>query len=250
MKRTSIVSCSLLLTFMAATSTAQVKTTGKPTPQQASSAAPTSAQTKIQEKLVELAKNNPQIKTAKLERDKTLYELNKAGGSWLNYITLGVNLNEISLKTYKSSNTTLQNLYYPLWNVGINIPLGSLIGHSSDVKIARRNVEIATQQQELLSRQVRAVVLSKYQTYLLKKELLTLQNEITEDDYAAFTQAEQKFSTGSITYDEYSINSKRYNAELVKKITLETELIQAKLDVEELIGVKLEEALAMAAAGN
>ncbi|MCW3465406.1 TolC family protein [Chitinophaga nivalis] len=248
MKSTSIVSCVLLFSALSTAVNAQVKVAGKTTPQAASAAVPANTQNNIQEKLVELAMNNPRLKAARLERDKTVYELNKANANWLNYVTVGANLNEVSLRMYKGENNNTQNLYYPLWNVGISVPLGSLISKPNDVKIARKNVELATQQQELLSRNVRAVVLSKYQNYLLKKELLTLQNEITEDDYAAFSQAEQKFSTGGITYDEYSISSKRYNAELVKKITLETDLSQAKLDLEEIIGIKLEEALLAASA--
>src|SRR4051812_48011895 len=89
----------------------------------------------IQNKLVQLAYSNPSIKVRDYEKDKTVSELHKAGANWLNYVTLSANLNEVTLKTYKSTNTTdIRNqIYYPLWNVGINVPLGSLVGKGSDV---------------------------------------------------------------------------------------------------------------------
>lgn len=200
----------------------------------------------IQNKLVQLAYNNPSIKVRDYEKDKTVSELHKAGANWLNYVTLSANLNEVTLKTYKSSNTTdIRNqIYYPLWNVGINVPLGSLVGKGNDVKIARKNVAIATAEQEVARRQVKAMVLSKYHDYLMTKEMLTLQNEITEDDYTAFQTAETKLASGSISYESYTSTSQRYNDDRNKKLSLERDLSNVKLEIEEIIGVRLEDVIA------
>lgn len=200
----------------------------------------------IQNKLVQLAYNNPSIKVRDYEKDKTVAELHKSGANWLNYVTLSANLNEVTLKTYKSTNTTdIRNqIYYPLWNVGINVPLGSLVGKSSDVKIARKNVAIATAEQESARRQVKAMVLSKYHDYLMTKEMLTLQNEITEDDYTAFQTAETKLASGSISYESYTTTSQRYNDDRNKKLSLERDLSNVKLEIEEIIGVRLEDVIA------
>jgi outer membrane protein TolC len=200
----------------------------------------------IQNKLVQLAYSNPSIKVRDYEKDKTVAELHKSGANWLNYVTLSANLNEVTLKTYKSTNTTdIRNqIYYPLWNVGINVPLGSLVGKSSDVKIARKNVAIATAEQESARRQVKAMVLSKYHDYLMTKEMLTLQNEITEDDYTAFQTAETKLASGSISYESYTTTSQRYNDDRNKKLSLERDLSNVKLEIEEIIGVRLEDVIA------
>lgn len=200
----------------------------------------------IQNKLVQLAYNNPSIKVRDYEKDKTVSELHKAGANWLNYVTLSANLNEVTLKTYKSSSTTdIRNqIYYPLWNVGINVPLGSLVGKGSDVKIARKNVDIATAEQEVAKRQVKAMVLSKYHDYLMTKEMLTLQNEVTEDDYTAFQTAETKLASGSISYESYTSTSQRYNDDRNKKLSLERDLSNVKLEIEEIIGVRLEDVIA------
>ncbi|SFE92811.1 Outer membrane efflux protein [Chitinophaga sp. CF118] len=201
----------------------------------------------IKDKLVQLAYNNPSIKIRDYEKDKSVSELHKSGANWLNYLTASANFNEVTLKTYKTTGTTTDirnQIYYPLWNVGLNIPLGSLVGKSSDVRIARKNVAIATAEQEVAKRQVKAMVLSKYHDYLMTKEMLTLQNELTEDDYAAFSQAETKLANGSISYEGYTNAAQRYNDDRNKKLSLERDLANVKLDIEEIIGVKLEEVIA------
>lgn len=198
----------------------------------------------IRAQLIELALKNPGIKVRDYEKDKTVYELNKAGTSWLNYVTASANFNDVSLGRYSGTNDPRNNLYYPLWNVAVVVPLGTLFGRANEVKIARRNVDIATAQQDVAHRQITAMILSKYHDYLMNKELLTLQNEVVEDDYAIFSQAETKLASGGISYEEYSAASKKYNDDRVKKLTLERDLSNVKLDIEEIIGMKLDDLLA------
>lgn len=196
----------------------------------------------VKEKLVELAMKNPQLTAADAERNKAVAEMRKASSAWADYVTFSVNINEVSLKQYDVNQ--YGQIFFPLWNIGINIPLGSFVGKAQTVKSARSQVDFYAAKKEQVARNVRATVLIKYQDYLTKKQLLSLQSEITEDDYTAFTQAEQKFATGSITYDAYSQASKTYNNELTKRITLERDVQVAKYELEEIIGVKLDDVLA------
>lgn len=226
------ISLSILLVFAAFALKAQVNKTVMDTT------------TDIKDKLVQLAYNNPAIKVRNYERDKTVAELNKAGANWLNYVTVSANLNDVTLGAYKNTTDYRSQIYYPLWNVGVAIPLGSFTGKSNDVKIARRNVDIATAEQDNAKRQIKAMVLSKYHDYQMTKEMLTLQNEVTEDDYAAFSQAETKLASGSISYEAYTVASQRYNDDRNKKLSLERDLANIKLEIEEIIGVKLEDVMA------
>ncbi len=196
----------------------------------------------IEARLIELALANPAIKVRDYERAKTVSELNKAGASWLNYVTASANLNAVTLKIV-DQNALGTQLYYPLWNVGINVPLGSLVGKGADVKIARRNLDIATAQQEMARRQITAMVLAKYRDYMKNRALLELQRESTDEDQAAFEQAEAKYSSSSITYEEYNLASKRYKDGQARIITLERDIAVSKLEVEEIIGVKLEDVI-------
>jgi outer membrane protein TolC len=227
------ISLSFLLVFTAFALNAQVK-----------KSVPMDTVSGIADRLVQLAYDNPAIKVRNYERDKTVAELNKAGANWLNYVTVSANLNDVTLGVYKNSNDYRSQVYYPLWNVGVNIPLGSLTGKSNDVKIARRNVDIATAEQDNAKRQIKAMVLSKYHDYLMTKQMLTLQNEMTEDDYSAFSQAETKLASGSISYEAYSAASQRYADDRNKQLSLERDLSNIKLEIEEIIGVKLDDVLA------
>ncbi|RAJ06937.1 outer membrane efflux protein [Chitinophaga skermanii] len=195
----------------------------------------------IREKLVELALHGPLVRGAEAEKQRAQHIVTREKAQWLNYVIVSINMNEVSLNTVDRSQ--LGNLYYPLWNVGINVPLGSFWSKASEVKIAKRGVEAADAKKEAAERSIRTLVLSKYEDFLMKRELLKLQNEIAEDDYAAFTQAEQKFSTGTITYEAYSAASKTYNAELVKKIMYERDLAVVKLEIEEIIGLRFDDVL-------
>jgi outer membrane protein TolC len=196
----------------------------------------------IRERLVELALNNPAVKIKDSEKTKTVTELNKAGANWLNYVTASANFNEITLRLRDNGNNN--QLYYPLWNVGINVPIGSLFQRGGDVKIARKNVDIAMEQQELMRRQIKALVLAKYEDYLKTQKLLEIQREALDEDQTAFEQAEAKIATASISYNEYSNASRRFKESQAQKIMLERDLSVTKLEIEEIIGVKLEDVLA------
>lgn len=194
----------------------------------------------IQNKLVELAYQNPDLKVKEYERKRSTYELDKAKGNWLNYVTLSANFNDVTLGRFRNSGDYRAQVYYPLWNVGVNVPLGSLTGKNADVKVARANVDIASNLEESAKRQIKAMVLSKYHDYVMTRQLLAMQNEITEDDFAAFTTAESKLAAGSISYEAYTSASQQYNNDRTKKLNLERDLGNIKLEIEELIGVKLE----------
>lgn len=196
----------------------------------------------IRERLVELALKNPAVKAKDFEKDKTVSELNKAGANWLNYVTASANFNEITLRLRDNGNNN--QLYYPLWNIGVNVPLGSLFQRGGDVKIARRNVDIAVEQQEIMRRQVKALVLAKYEDYLKTQKLLEIQREALDEDQTAFEQAEAKIATASISYNEYANASRRFKESQAQKIMLERDLAVVKLEIEEIIGVKLEDVLA------
>jgi outer membrane protein TolC len=211
-------------------------------PAQPNTAANTAPAAGIRERLVELALKNPAFKEIDAAKRKAQYSVKKINATWLDMIVGSVNFNEITIG--KIDRTQYGNLYFPLWNVGINVPLGAFFGKPAEAKMAKMDILVAEAKREQVELSTRAMVLTRYEDYLLKKELLRLQSELTEDDLAAFTQAEQKFTTGSIDYDAYSAASKRYNTELVKKITLERDVAVAVIDLEEIIGVKLDEVLA------
>lgn len=194
----------------------------------------------IENRLVEMALANPDQKVREYETQRSKAQLTKAKAEWLNYVMASANINDVTTGRYRNNNDYRAQVYYPLWNIGVRVPLGTLIQNGQDVKVARANVNISNAQEESARRQFKAMILSKYHTYLTTKQKLAMQAEITEDDFAAFTQAESRLAAGSISYESYTSASLQYNNDRTKKMDLEIEVNNLKYEIEALIGAKLE----------
>ena len=86
-------------------------------------------------------------------------------------------------------------------------------------------------------------MLSNYKQYKANEKLLLMQNRAVDDEQAAFLSAEQKFRNGTVTLEEYNEASKKYNDEVVKAINLQLQQDLIKVELERLIGRRLEDVL-------
>lgn len=197
---------------------------------------------RLKEKLVELAMNNPQIKVLDIKKEITKYDENRAKAGWLNMLTAAGNLNEF---TIKGSGTTNNNTLYPRYNFGIMIPLGNFISIPNEVKAAKANGRAFDQQKEGEKLTLKAAVLRAYEDYSANKQLYELQLPLLEDSYNHYKQVEQKFSGGDQGTAVEGLNDayRIYNAEMVRKVNLEREVRQSKIVLEGIIGTSLEEVL-------
>jgi len=189
----------------------------------------------IREKLVELALQNPENEIANLDIQAAEYSLKKTKWEWLNYITIAGNLNEYSLRPSVSQNSLL----YPKYNFGLLVPLGSFGINAANVKLSRNKLAIARAMKDALYRQIRTETLTKYEDYLMYKQLYTLQVQLTDDANTALLESQKKFSNGEIPIEEYNNTTNLYNIELVKKITALHDLNVSIYALEKLIGVDL-----------
>ncbi|MGO4293438.1 TolC family protein [Chitinophaga sp. RAB17] len=197
---------------------------------------------RLKEKLVELAMNNPQIKALDIKKEITKYDENRAKAGWLNMLTAAGNLNEF---TIKGSGTSNNNTLYPRYNFGIMVPLGNLISIPNEVKAAKANGRVFDQQKEGEKLALKAAVLRAYEDYSANKQLYELQLPLLEDSYNHYKQVEQKFSGGDQGTAVEGLNDayRIYNAEMVRKVNLEREVRQSKIALEAIIGTSLEEVL-------
>ncbi len=196
----------------------------------------------FEEKLVRLALNGPTYNESEYQKKISEHELTKAKNSWLDLLTISTNYNDQSFAP-KNTQTTQSNYVYPKYYFGISVPVGLIFTRGSDIKIAKENVSINKDRQLELERNIRADVLSKYKQYKSYGELMAIQNELIDDEQAVFLQTEQKFRDGTITIDVYNTASKNYNAEVANKINLQLQQDLVKLEIEKLIGMRLEDAL-------
>ncbi|MBK8142077.1 MAG: TolC family protein [Chitinophagaceae bacterium] len=75
-------------------------------------------------------------------------------------------------------------------------------------KISERTIEISKNNQEQLSRNIRAEILSKYKRYKNYFAILSLQSQTLDDEETAFLQAKEKFRNGAITIELHNIAQK------------------------------------------
>jgi outer membrane protein TolC len=192
----------------------------------------------MEEKLVALAiAHNADVEI--LNNNKTIakYEVRKSSWNWINHITLAGNLNEFTI-----DNQSTQAAFYPRYNLSLTVPLGLIGTRSNEVKISKteyRNADVEIRKKE---EEIRKQVLTLYDNYLLFQNLIRIQNQKTEDEYAYFKSVEAKFTNQRVDIEVFKEASNKYNLELEKKYTLAYEQKVAKIALESLIGITMEEA--------
>lgn len=191
----------------------------------------------IRNKLVQLALQNPNFEIADRKVSIAGYQLGKAKGDWLSVISPNLNLNEFTIKP-KSGNQFL-----PLWNVGITVPLNYYTQNRSSVKVARENLYIAEAEKNERYREIRAKVLTRYEDYLMYKEMLELQSRVTQDAYLFYRQRENDFADDAIGIDDYNKSFASYKEQQDRLLQARRNFNVSKIDLEQMIGISIDEVL-------
>lgn len=192
----------------------------------------------IRERLVQLALQNPAVEIDDRNILAAKYGVAKAKVGLLNQIQVQGNVNEFNLM----QNNPYAN-FYPKYNIGVVVPLGLFSTHSADVNIARQNYAIEIAQKNDHFRILKEAVLSKYEDYLMDKQLVDLQRQLTEDIHSDFLKAEEDYANARIKIDDYNRAYREYNLQTTKLITLQRNVNVDVLEIERYIGVKLDDVL-------
>ena len=207
----------------------------------------------IRERLVQLALNNPAYEVSDRLTNVAHYQLHLAKGSWLAAISAAGNINEYTINKASAGKTTITTsagttqidnpTYYPKYNFSLSLPLDIFTRNSNNVKIARENYLIAQANKNEKFRQIKADVLTKYEDYLLAKQKVELQSQITQDAYTNYQIADRDFRLNTIKAEDYNKAYRAWVSEQVSILDLKRNLNVAKIDIEKIIGVKLEDVL-------
>lgn len=228
----------LLLVVVFANQTVAFAQSGGKTGSTYLSARDTSVILDIREKLVQLALQNPGFEIADRKINVAEFQLKKAKGDWLAAINANINLNEITINP--SANN---QLFFPLWNVGVSVPLNYFSQNRYLNKIAKENVYIANAEKNEKYRMIRTKILTRYEDYLMYKEMLELQNRATQDAYLTYRQREGDFKDDIIAFDEYNKAFAIYKEQQDKRLKSQRDFNVSKLDIEEMIGISMDELL-------
>ena len=192
----------------------------------------------FEEKLVRLAwENLPQNTALKKERDIAARAYSYSKVEWLNNIRITGNLNETNIDPPED----LPNLFFPRYNFSVLIPLGIISEQKFKTKTAALQVEMAEENIKSQMLAIRSEVLQLYQDYQAQQEMVRIQTQISEDQFAMLSIIEQQFEKGEATTEKYTAASNNYNLQLLQKITSESMLKKLELQLEAMIGINLED---------
>jgi FKBP-type peptidyl-prolyl cis-trans isomerase len=90
----------------------------------------------------------------------------------------------------------------------------------------------------------RAEVLKRYQNYMSTVELLKYRNKSQEEAHLVHLVVTKNLKKGEGTIEDYNKSFMVYNEAIESKIQVENALAQTKIELEELLGMNLEEVLA------
>jgi outer membrane protein TolC len=192
----------------------------------------------IRERLVQLALQNPLYEIADHNVTVAEYNIRLAKTSWLSLIIIAGNLNEFSIDP-KSAGTS--SVYYPRYNFGISIPLDIFARSSNNTKIAYEKYMIAQSERNDRFRMIKADILTRYEDYLLAEEKLQFQYKITKDAFEAYSKAEIDFKNNLIKIEDLNAFNTKWVDEQIKKLELQRDYNVSIIDIEKLIGVRLQD---------
>jgi len=197
----------------------------------------------IEERLVQLAwRNNPEAKIAQHDVKAAQYDVKVAASRWTSLLGAQGNLNEFTIKQLSGTSTGTVN-FYPRYNVYLNVPLSAFFDFPNTKKAARERMNIKEEQSNLLKLDIRARVLKLYSDYRKNETVWRIRKEELDDFKLRVNTIEQKFSDGSATLEEYVTAQRLYREVQVDEATAKSDFDKSKLDLEQIIGVKLEEVL-------
>jgi len=198
---------------------------------------------KIEERLVQLAwRNSPEANRGERFIVVAGKQIKLAKNTWLNNIAASGNLNQFVVENALGSQSNIPNLF-PLYNFGVNIPFGVFSQRRNSVAIAKEQKAIAEDDVNRLKLDIRAQVLSRYRVYLIRKESMEIQREILQEVTVRFKGVQLLFREGKAKFEEYDQATQAYNSERLRKVSVEGELALAKIELERLIGLRLEQVI-------
>ncbi|HEX5668689.1 MAG TPA: TolC family protein [Chitinophagaceae bacterium] len=191
----------------------------------------------VREKLVDLAFQHPEVVINEAQMTIAENNLNKAKWGWSNMFFAQFNLNEFTINGSPSA------AFWPKYNFGINMPFDIVTRTKAEIKNARENMDITTAMREDTYRKLRAEVLSRFEDYLFHRELYETSSVVVDEAYSAFLSMQEKYKIGDVNDIDYSITFRQFNDAKMRQRENERDMNVSKLEVERLIGVKLEEVL-------
>lgn len=192
------------------------------------------------EKLVQIAwRNHPDNEMFRRQVNVAGYDVKKSSAEWADIVHFRGNVNEFVLNP--GADLYSRALFFPKYNVSADISLGMFFQIPYNVKQNKERLMIAQTQVNSQKLLVRNQVLKAYNTYLMREKMFKVQSQLALDNETSHKLVEQKFKSGEITFETYSASLSTFSAVNLSQIQAEADFRNAKLDLEQMIGMKLED---------
>lgn len=192
-----------------------------------------------EEKLVQLAwRNNPANHIVAKQAKVSQLMLKGSHFAWLDVLGFRSNVNEFVLDP--SQDVYGRASFYPLYNFSLVVPFSIFATNPLDTRRKRVELTIAEDRINAQKLSTRANILTLYTRYELAKERLKVQTDAEQDTNASLRLVEDNFKKGIETVQTYNNILERYTNHRLSRIAADAEVKILKIQIEEVIGVKLE----------
>ena len=200
----------------------------------------TSQTSEFEEKLVQLAwKNHPTNEAVRREVNIAAYDVKQSNIAWLDNIRVTGNMNEFTIN--KAADPFGRAAFYPKYNIGASVSLGTFFNVPYTIKKSREVLAISEANVNTQKLMVRNTVLKLYNEFLMRERIYKLQSQALLDNETSHKMAEQRFRNGEIDFATYSASLEVYNDVMVAHLQAERDYKNAELDLEQWIGMRLED---------
>lgn len=196
------------------------------------------------EKLIQMAwKNYPVNEVSRLNQEIAKKEVTLAKKSWGNNLQINLNANEATINKglFSPYEPGSANQFFPRYNAGVVMNIGTLISTPTRIKIARDELKIADANTNNAMLSIRAEVITRYQQYITAIEILKLRFKASDEAHIIHMLVTKKFKKGETELEEYNKSFLTYNNSQEGKVNAENMVSISKARLEEIIGVKLED---------
>lgn len=179
----------------------------------------------------------PQNAIVEYQASQSFYGMRAAQFAFTKDIGAQFNINEFQLNPSAGGGN---NLFFPRYNFGVRIDLGTFFVRPYEAKKARQEYNAAMWKVELQKSDIRSLIIQKVQLYKLAKNILRIKTQALEESNTLQIVIRQRFQRNEITIEEYNNSNIANLTFLQERYAAETQLHLAKNDLETLTGRKLE----------
>lgn len=197
------------------------------------------------EKLISTAKTHyPKAKTFEDRVAIARLNIQKAKLDWFNIFTFNYIWSPPQGNSSTGSSVIVTGAgqsYLSGYTLGFGTSIGNILQKPGMVKVAREEYDIAKMNQQEYDLNIATIVKQRYYIYIQQLSSLNWKTKNMESADRIAKESKYKFEKGEVTFDTYNSTYLAYSNSVQTKMDAEAAYLIAKSNLEEIIGVKLEE---------